>query len=39
MLIHMPFTMPRMVRNAENTGVRWFHVRYAETIKRWQTHP
>jgi pyruvate,water dikinase len=39
MLIHAPFTMPRMIRNAETYWREEVHVRYVETIDRWQTRP
>ncbi|MBN1535610.1 MAG: hypothetical protein JW908_02675 [Anaerolineales bacterium] len=39
LLTHMPFTMPRMVSNAEKYWREVIHTRYVETIERWQAHP
>jgi phosphoenolpyruvate synthase/pyruvate phosphate dikinase len=39
LLTHAPFTMPRMIRDAEVYWREVVHVRYVETIERWQTSP
>ncbi|MFN2269393.1 MAG: PEP-utilizing enzyme, partial [Anaerolineae bacterium] len=39
LLTHAPFTMPRMIRDAERYWREVVHVRYAETIDRWQVRP
>jgi phosphoenolpyruvate synthase/pyruvate phosphate dikinase len=39
LLTHAPFTMPRMIRDAERYWREVVHVRYAETIERWQVRP
>ncbi|MBN1877713.1 MAG: hypothetical protein JXA33_26050, partial [Anaerolineae bacterium] len=39
LLTHMPFTMPRMIRDAERYWREVIHVRYTETIERWQAKP
>jgi phosphoenolpyruvate synthase/pyruvate phosphate dikinase len=39
LLTHMPFTMPRMIRDAERYWREVVHVRYVETIERWQARP
>jgi len=39
LLTHMPFTMPRMIRDAERYWRDVVHVRYVETIERWQARP
>jgi phosphoenolpyruvate synthase/pyruvate phosphate dikinase len=39
LLTHAPFTMPRMIRDAERYWREVVHVRYAETIERWQARP
>ncbi len=39
LITHAPFTMPPMVRDAERYWREVVHVRYVETIERWQTNP
>ncbi len=39
LLTHAPFTMPRMIRDAERYWREVVHVRYVETIERWQARP
>ncbi len=39
LLTHAPFTMPRMIRDAERYWRDVVHVRYVETIERWQATP
>jgi len=39
LLIHVPFTMPRMLRDAERYWREVVHARYVETIERWQARP
>jgi len=39
LLIHVPFTMPRMIRDAERYWREVVHARYAGTIERWQARP
>jgi pyruvate,water dikinase len=39
LLTHAPFTMPRMVRDAETYWREVVHARYVETIERWQARP
>jgi phosphoenolpyruvate synthase/pyruvate phosphate dikinase len=39
LLTHMPFTMPRMIRDAETYWREVVHVHYVETIERWQVRP
>ncbi|MFL7793354.1 MAG: PEP/pyruvate-binding domain-containing protein, partial [Anaerolineae bacterium] len=39
LLTHAPFTMPRMIRDAEVYWREVVHARYVETIERWQTRP
>ncbi len=39
LLTHAPFTMPRMIRNAETYWREVVHARYVETIERWQARP
>ena len=39
MVTVMPFTMPRMVRDAETLWRDGVHPRYVETIQRWQVRP
>jgi phosphohistidine swiveling domain-containing protein len=39
MVTVMPFTMPRMVRDAETLWRDEVHPRYVETIRRWQVRP
>jgi phosphoenolpyruvate synthase/pyruvate phosphate dikinase len=36
LLTHAPFTMPRMIRDAETYWREVVHARYVETIERWQ---
>jgi phosphoenolpyruvate synthase/pyruvate phosphate dikinase len=39
LLTHAPFTMPRMIRDAETYWREVVHARYVETIERWQARP
>ncbi|MBN1978326.1 MAG: phosphoenolpyruvate synthase [Anaerolineae bacterium] len=39
LLTHAPFTMPRMIRDAEVYWREVVHARYVETIARWQARP
>jgi phosphoenolpyruvate synthase/pyruvate phosphate dikinase len=39
LLTHAPFTMPRMIRDAEAYWREVVHARYVETIERWQARP
>jgi phosphoenolpyruvate synthase/pyruvate phosphate dikinase len=39
LLTHAPFTMPRMIRDAETYWREVVHARYVETIEQWQTRP
>jgi hypothetical protein len=39
LLTHAPFTMPRMIRDAEVYWREVVHARYVETIERWQARP
>ena len=39
LLTHAPFTMPRMIRDAERYWREVVHVNYVATIERWQARP